>query len=189
MGLIYAGAERVVVWLGDIHAGYLNDQEESLPALALRFLSLDCKKPGFPENGLVENLQSTDFKVDLVEFLTAISKLSRLPYFSRLWVLQEVGLGKSVVALLGNREFDIIVVLRILAFLRNSATLLRYFRIRSHPQLAFSLYLILSSMVFGEANVGTELDFLDMLIWTQSQIGLRSSRLRLCFIRTFKCSD
>jgi hypothetical protein len=171
MGSIYAGAERVIVWLGDIQAGYFDDQEESLPALALRFLCLDCEKPGFPENDFAGNLQSADLEADLVEFLTGISELSRLPYFSRLWVLQEVGLGKSVVALLGNREFDIIVVLRILAYLRKSVTLLAYFRIRVHPQLAFSLFPILSNIIFGEDNVGIELDFLSMLIWTQSQMA------------------
>lgn len=132
---------------------------------------MDFERPGFPEHEIARNLQLTDFEADLREFLRGISQVIRLPYFTRLWVLQEVGLGKSAAALLGNREFELIVLLKIIAYLDTSVTLAGYFRIATAHQVAFSLFPVLSNTVYGEDYFYSDPDFLKMLLCTQRQMA------------------
>jgi hypothetical protein len=170
MGSIYAGAERVLVWLGDDHFEYFDDRDNSLTALALKFLSLAIEEPGLPEYNPTARLRLDEFDDDLTYFLTSIAKLSHRPYFSRLWVLQEVGLGKSVVALLGNKEVDFVLILRILASLVDEDYLTMHFGIQGSTPVTFSLFPTLRKAVYGNSD-DEELDFLDLLLTTQFQMA------------------
>ncbi|KIN08278.1 hypothetical protein OIDMADRAFT_16579, partial [Oidiodendron maius Zn] len=162
MGSIFAGAERVLVWLGGVdHFEYFEDKENSLTALAFKFLKLTSEEPAFLE--IDPDFRLDEFDDDLHYFLTSIAKLTHRPYFSRLWVLQEVGLGKSVVALLGNTEIDFVLLLKIFATLSSSSILSMCFGIQERAILPFSFFPTLNKAVFN-SDSDEELDFLDILL-------------------------
>ncbi|KAH7361275.1 heterokaryon incompatibility protein-domain-containing protein [Pyrenochaeta sp. MPI-SDFR-AT-0127] len=80
MAAIYKNAARVLLWLGQESS--FNPENEDLPAY-----------PG-PETGIDDHV--------LLEWILNSSVFAR-PWFSRLWVLQEVVLAKEIIVLVGPR--------------------------------------------------------------------------------------
>jgi len=80
MGRIYSAAEQVIVWLG-----------ASTPEIERQFRVID--------DG--ETHQSSETTSAQVDYVALFSLLER-PWFRRIWVVQEVALGKQVVILCGE---------------------------------------------------------------------------------------
>ncbi|OGM47791.1 hypothetical protein ABOM_003328 [Aspergillus bombycis] len=84
MGKIYAGANQVVVWLGN-EADESNEAMKSIRAKA-------AGSYGVSEDG---NININD---------AALSKLCERSWFRRIWVVQEVGLARNIRVLCGSAE-------------------------------------------------------------------------------------
>lgn len=105
MASIYSGAERVIVWLGrEDPSKYFGKDEKPLERLEHIYKSpnLDNGRGGFRTRSLI-----ADDCVETRSFLTAVIELLKRPWFQRLWVVQEAGLGKSVVALFGEENQEL----------------------------------------------------------------------------------
>ena len=103
MGSIYATAAKVLVWLGLDPFGY-SDKEESMALPAGRFFHvLDVKANSLGFSSIIQ-LQMDNLDHNTYSFWQFFTELINRPWFSRLGVLQEVDLGKSVVALFENTQ-------------------------------------------------------------------------------------
>ena len=105
MGLIYATAAKVLVWLGLDPFGYSGKEESmALPALAERFFHvLEVKANTLGFSSIIQ-LQMDSLDHNVYSFWHFFTELINRPWFSRLGVLQEVDLGKAVVALFENAQ-------------------------------------------------------------------------------------
>ena len=92
MGKTYAGAEEVLVWLGAVPAGF-----GSLTDLH------DIVKYQY-------DLMGHDWEVKW----QLLIKILSLPWFERLWVIQEVALARKATVLLGYQRCDIEVLLELI---------------------------------------------------------------------------
>ncbi|KAK2023105.1 HET-domain-containing protein [Colletotrichum zoysiae] len=117
MGLIYDKATEVVVWLGQdsnnsaetafegfrtTNAAIQNGTHMThgvLPGAFLTLTNQDGQKSApFPVNQRKNNLE----QILKAQHLTAIKELFLLPWFTRVWVLQEVGLATEATAFWGD---------------------------------------------------------------------------------------
>ncbi|KAM0242332.1 hypothetical protein ACHAPO_000746 [Fusarium lateritium] len=99
MNAIYKGAEHVLVWLGEDHEGVAHDAVTMIHYL----------------NGVFNNEEMhNEFKrVHSEELLkqdrtpwVPFSNLTRLPWFSRMWIVQEIGTNTSATLYWGDAEID-----------------------------------------------------------------------------------
>lgn len=92
MGRIYSRAVRTIAWLGDA-------DDDSNYALAY------LKRSQAPE------LFSSNARDDIQHrALQAAAQLMQRSYWSRLWIVQEIGLSKQVLLLCGSRDVDLHVL-------------------------------------------------------------------------------
>ncbi|KAK4189078.1 heterokaryon incompatibility protein-domain-containing protein [Podospora australis] len=111
MGLIYRGASNVVCWIGEGAKGqgtlsFIRDSRNDAPETA-QYLE-------FPE--LLEGL----WPWDILNTWLRVTELFQTDYFSRMWMLQEVGLGKRVILKHGKEEIDWELFQKVVAFLLSS---------------------------------------------------------------------
>ncbi|KAF1960885.1 HET-domain-containing protein [Byssothecium circinans] len=105
MASIYSAAERVIVWLGLGNPFKFFDQDEDLSTLIQRF----CEHPKSSTDSEESRPSTamTDASVETYSFFSALGELFQQPWFDRLWVVQEAGLAKSVLALFGDQDQEI----------------------------------------------------------------------------------
>ncbi|KAK7433186.1 hypothetical protein QQZ08_000118 [Neonectria magnoliae] len=118
MGAIYERASKVFVWLG----------EDSTAASKTAFASLASVNKKISTGADKENIPSSEIDITVsIQGITSgpvtgtrsslsidlgplekesIQKLCQLPWFSRVWVLQEVGLAKTATAFWGDSSID-----------------------------------------------------------------------------------
>ncbi|KXJ88193.1 heterokaryon incompatibility protein-domain-containing protein [Microdochium bolleyi] len=191
MGTIFASATRVLVWLGkealgapteygldvDGETSWGMDREE-IPLCDMvvdtqlrltRLLSyMELKLFEFGYSSLLED-------EDFVDSWTSLSKLYRRDWFHRLWVVQEVGLAQSAIAIFGRAAVEFSFLLDF------SRRLERHVLLRSHFQ--FPNYLATAFEIFPSSRSDMEcqtadLQFLDILEITQEQ-GATDGRDRI----------
>jgi hypothetical protein len=105
--MIYSQAKTVLVWLGNIRNDKLLPKAFALLQYFHRQFQTELKE----KNGVIAIEELTDEKhrlrklppLDTPEWETLSSFLTT-PWFSRLWVLQEIALAKKVVAFVGSHE-------------------------------------------------------------------------------------
>jgi hypothetical protein len=98
MGLIYEAADGVLACMGDDRDGRAGDVVS---------LILDHKARSSGDSSLEHGRGIYTVKEALADSRwEGVSKLLLQPWFSRAWVIQEVGLAKSVIAVYGQEEFD-----------------------------------------------------------------------------------
>jgi hypothetical protein len=166
MASIYSAAERVVVWLGlgNPFKGWV--QHEDISA-RMRHCCEHVQRSIDLESRWGTVTIRGDF--DSHPFLIAWGNLCQRPWFRRLWVVQEVGLAKAVLALFGDeQEMDFDDLIRLSHTLGIE-----------HPTFA-SHYGITASPIFVPFRNGRRLahsrsmyepDFLEMLYSTNGQLA------------------
>jgi hypothetical protein len=112
MGKIYENARMVVVWLGHDPSGIAEDGF-NLIRETNHYLDQQFEKyggSGFPR------LQ-TPYPISNDKLRWAkVQTLVHLPWFSRVWVIQEAGLGKSCMLLWGGEELNIAELMEVSAW-------------------------------------------------------------------------
>ncbi|KAH7134998.1 heterokaryon incompatibility protein-domain-containing protein [Dendryphion nanum] len=168
MASIYSAAERVIVWLGFGNAFEFFDQDEDLFTLIQRF----CEHPKSSTDS-EESRPSTamsDASFETYSFFSALGDLLQRPWFNRLWVVQEAGLAKSVLALFGDQDQEINLddLIRLAhKFIVEQPGVAAYYGI--HPSRLFLLFGKRSAIVHPSSI--DKLDFLDLLNVTRMQLA------------------
>jgi hypothetical protein len=178
MGLIYSSAEQVLVWLGSEACDAfdcLDDAEEFNKAQAI-FNTIDDTIESIisPESSTQVCSNALRFRGELDHDTyyswTAFAKLLGRSWFSRLWVVQEVGLGKSVLALFGDATIGFDELLRLAGWLHNEDTLADYFGITTRCCLTFSTFPARYENVAADSFFA-DFDFLSILEATSTQLA------------------
>lgn len=105
MGMIYSGAEQVLVWLGEQSEnskqaiGFIERWHDGI--CTLRSESLDEEDPLTED--LISALASIERPFDEAD-INAVSDLLSREYWSRIWIVHEIILGRSRLLLCGNQE-------------------------------------------------------------------------------------
>ena len=120
MGDIYSKAERVLAWLGPAYDN-ADKAMDIFPKLVdrLQALTRDHEKKKMESENHERGFEDT-ILVQTVKVLPelernsrqAIHKLFQRSYFSRVWTLQEIALGKNTIIVCGDREFPFAVLER-----------------------------------------------------------------------------
>ncbi|KAI6717429.1 hypothetical protein JHW43_000085 [Diplocarpon mali] len=130
MAEIYANATRVLVWLSlpsprVVDFDYLFGRDL---AAAMESSNVSTgQRPGLLQKfvGMVDadtKLENFDSVMKLVAH--NLSQVLDSPWFTRLWVVQEVGMAKSVLALIGNATLDFVDLVRIILKLERRTLLM-----------------------------------------------------------------
>ena len=132
MPLIYANAVRVLVWL-DLPSsafkdfGLLFDFDLDSPEG-----SGDGKRVGSASRILNEHVAKLeapgvrleDLDADTMVVASALCKLFDSPWFTRLWVVQEIGMAKSILTLIGDISIDFVDLVRFILRLERRTMLM-----------------------------------------------------------------
>ena len=103
MGDIYAGAKKVLVWIGEDHGdadecfALIKDTDVFLMDLLLRYEKVGLIPPIPYGNG---SICADSQKWDMVR------RMASSEWFSRVWVLQEIGLARSAMIIYGNSTME-----------------------------------------------------------------------------------
>ncbi|KUJ13377.1 HET-domain-containing protein [Mollisia scopiformis] len=139
MGSIYADAARVLVWLDD-HVAKLETADTDTEGLD-------------PESSMIGH---------------AFAQLLDSPWFSRLWVVQEVGLAKSVVVMFGHTRIDFVDLIRFILRLERRTVLIdRLGLVTAARANIFTTFPQRSMELAGE--VDEDWDFLELMEVTRGQ--------------------
>lgn len=169
MGSIYSEAKRVLIWLGTEDLFHAFSGEESVTMILQR--ALKELEVGDDQRASTSDDPDAATAFSNPDVWSSFAALSRLPYFTRLWVVQEVGLARSGLVLFGTREIDAEYLIRL------------YLKIQHyHPTVyqAFELETLNAFEIFPTKNFAinqTEntaassegYDFLDVLFLTRFQ--------------------
>lgn len=167
MALIYSTAERVLVWLGPNNPfEFFGDLvEEQVSTLTDHFFGR-IKDTSNQESSRSSTPES-DVSLESYNFWSGFSELLDRPWFSRLWVVQEVGLARSALALFGDKEIDFDHLILLIKKVRNYLEWASYFRIDVDCAAVFSLFPNRIQKAIGP----TERDFLEVLEVTRTQLA------------------
>jgi len=173
MGLIYAKAKRVIAWLGSDGFDDFDDfneladpgKAEPFPLLMREYCSdLNQDVVALQRSNTVQ-LQPKDLDYNTEhEWITFANLLCRR-WFSRLWVVQEAGLGKSVLAMFGEKEMDFDNLMILAACLSWNRLLIDHFRVNVRLFFSFSVFPTRFQAIFDKSDGlhGVDLDFLEVL--------------------------
>jgi hypothetical protein len=179
MSSIYSNAEQVLVWLGsdasDVFDCFddVKEFEEAQALFDTIYAAVDSVSSQEPSTQVCSNaprLRLGDLGHDAYYAWTTFAKLLARPWFSRLWVVQEVGLGKSVIALFGDAKMEFDDLMWIAYWLRGEAALANYFGINTHYSGVFSIFPARYKETLHE-SVWDTLDFLELLEVTSTQLA------------------
>ena len=179
MAEIYLSAKRVLVWLGpENYLNYFGNPEDlDFSALVDRFIGTyeDYGGDGPPRAYPDPPADIRYIDEETHQFWTGFSLLLRHPWFRRLWVVQEAGLGDCVVALFGGLEvkFDSLMEYNIRAYDYSNGIFATQFRIPYHPS-TFRVYPNRSTRQYRVQrgpNQSGNLDFLEALCNTEMQLA------------------
>lgn len=179
MAEIYLSANRVLVWLGpENYLNYFGKPEDlDFSALVDTFLGThedyggDGPQRVYPD----PTPDIKDIDEETHQFWTGFSLLLRHPWFRRLWVVQEAGLGRSVVALFGGLEvdFDRLMEYNIRAYDYSNGIFATQFNIPYHPS-TFRVFPNRSTRQYSIKRVPNQrasLDFLEALCNIEMQLA------------------
>ncbi len=139
MALIYANALRVLVWLGLTKT--LRYQPRNLTSAWINRTIIKFDKRlailGIPgETNLGENQISNKE----IYILLLLADLIDRQWFHRLWVVQEVGMAKSALALVGNVAIEFGNLMRLAERLCLQASLREHFRLKASRALISNIF-------------------------------------------------
>jgi hypothetical protein len=114
MRKIYARARRVLVWLGPANDGEAERCRESIEEIVRACRSASSKYPSRPSDytvssnfaELVQYAQIDLRKPRDSQFWHVVARLFDRPWFSRIWVIQEVAESSAIQVMLGNIEIN-----------------------------------------------------------------------------------
>ncbi|RFU33846.1 hypothetical protein B7463_g2467, partial [Scytalidium lignicola] len=132
MGLIYKKAERVLVWLGsdgfeDFEDYNAYSNKEPFAALMKEIPPQLNQDPAVLQSSGIGQIHPKELDYSTYHAWTTLAKLLCRPWFNRLWVVQEVGLNKSVVVLFGENKMDFDDLMILAAWLSSKRLLVDYF--------------------------------------------------------------
>jgi hypothetical protein len=106
MGKIYSMAERVMVWLGEVESSQAEGVSHTVSSIADRVRKAREEK-GSAENNLqgYHCLQIQGNYNDTTT-RTVLKRLFDMPWFSRIWCIQEIVLAKDAIMLWGEHELS-----------------------------------------------------------------------------------
>jgi hypothetical protein len=163
MGRIYSEANNVLMWIG---------QESSDSDLAMGLLS-EIQKLTILEELDSKKFQSIVFDASYNDHWTALKQLLNRPYWSRVWILQEVILSKQAILYCGSRN----VSWAILRTLAGEDYMLGLFRQQSwHARATFtqSPFLLLLARLDAQYCKGGSLSMLDGLVLSRQRSAKKS---------------
>lgn len=179
MALIYANAVRVLVWLGSpsICKYGLGNLDSLFDPYQPCITSTDNTK-GWNLDlerhvAILESLNISKFRIEELDehicyVATAFAQLFTHPWFFRLWVVQEVGVSRLAIALIGNGEIEFGELMRINCRLRSRRLLADHFGWNASPPHIFSIFPGMSTEIYRQAG-DYQFDFLRSCI----ELGLR----------------
>jgi hypothetical protein len=183
MGLIYAKAERVLVWLGsdgfedfDDFDENTNPHEAAPFAALIREIYLDPNRntTTLQSSNAVVQLQPEELDPSTNHAWTTLAKLLCHPWFSRVWVVQEVGMSKSALALFGENEMDFDDLMVLASGLVSRRLLVDHFGVNTYVYHPFSVFPARFENIFDGSDDlrPVNLDFLEVLQDTRTQEAL-----------------
>lgn len=115
MGKVFAGAERVHIWLGQRNG----DSEEAF-GFIYDILEIDKSVP-YDSQDTVEGTKAIEAYLDNIPDTrwNAFGKVTARPWFTRIWVIQEVGLAPEATVMCGELEINWNLLVRASRFLRH----------------------------------------------------------------------
>ncbi|KAH9205109.1 heterokaryon incompatibility protein-domain-containing protein [Leptodontidium sp. 2 PMI_412] len=174
MSEIYASATRVLVWLdlpnpksGDFEYLFDDDFEGATTESAVSSGGRRGALHNFVEQ--LDSIQTRHGVLDPEIQLTAntLGQLFDSPWFTRLWVIQEVGMAKSVQALVGDTKLDFVDLVRIILKLERRTLLMDQLGLfTAGIANVFTTFPARSRELPGE--VDAEYDFLELLEVTRA---------------------
>jgi hypothetical protein len=102
MKTIFSQAKCVIMWLG-------HDPDGDAPLVNDLFRQFVTSNPNrFPENAFADDkvLQALNLPIRESPMWKAMGNFLKLPYFSRIWIVQEVRLAKSIVMIWDSCQLD-----------------------------------------------------------------------------------
>lgn len=175
MPLIYANALRVLVWLDLPNSKFDNFDD----LFNFEFDTSGASFSGISERANrilhehVTKLESPNVQAEVLDSETsmianAFAQLFESPWFTRLWVVQEVGMAKSVVALIGDATLDFVDLIRFILRLERKTILMdRLGLFIAGKANVFTTFPARSRELSGE--VDDDWDFLELLEVTRAQ--------------------
>lgn len=154
MGEIYRNARRVVVWLGE-------ESRDSTLAISTLYKvgnDLEYEREGLSFRCRIRSgsdLKSLDVSGELIEASrsswVAINMLLERPWFTRLWVLQEIGLSLNTIVAVGSKEisWDIFCGALLWVEHRAASVLFEFFSLQTIERLQPFTTLINAQMLSG----------------------------------------
>ena len=136
IGLIFEGASRVLVWLGE------DEREESKLVISLLH-DIGSRVDNNPTESctLGQMLRPKELSQLETEAWSAVARVLNQPWFRRVWTLQEIGLAIDAVMFYGRAEFTFDVILKVLCFLDTDGQLFKpYFNIKLHARYGFCFF-------------------------------------------------
>ena len=102
MGKVFAGAERVHIWLGQSNG----DAEEAFGCVH-DILEIDKSVP-YDSRNTVEGTKALEAFFDNIPDMrwNAFGRVTTRPWFTRIWVIQEVGLAPEATVMCGEQEIN-----------------------------------------------------------------------------------
>lgn len=172
MSLIYANAERVVVWLNlpqskitSFEDMFNNDFDAAADDSGGRASYLLQKHVSRLES---QDFHPEDMDSDTVDITNAFTLLFESPWFRRLWVVQEVGMAKSVTAMIGDERIDFVDLIRFIIRLEKRTLLMDQLGLFiSGKANVFTTFPARSRELAGE--VDDDWDFLELMEVTRAQ--------------------
>jgi hypothetical protein len=175
MSQIYASAVRVLVWLNlpksKVHSfeDMFNVEFETstvrLHSSVNRASQLLQKHVARLED---PNFRVEDMDSDIGLITTAFGQLFESPWFTRLWVVQEVGMAKSVVAMIGDATINFVDLIRFIIRLEKRTLLMDQLGLFIAGKAnVFTTFPARSRELSGE--VDDDWDFLELMEVTRAQ--------------------
>ena len=169
MGKIFQNARAVMVYLGDDSEGLAHDTFNLVKEANIYF-EHQRQTHGHPQHIPIQNLETDDISKNLSRWGN-VNKLLDLPWFSRLWVVQEVGLAKKVSALWGDASINLAEIFELSNWLYQRPDFASCLKIRI-PERKENVFLI------GHCSFGTRNSWKEDLpyIRTEAQDLARNGR-------------
>ncbi|KAH8769679.1 heterokaryon incompatibility protein-domain-containing protein [Hyaloscypha sp. PMI_1271] len=177
MPSVYANAVRVLVWI-DLPSSAFKDFEHLLDSgsvgpdlgnedtapvgLASRILNEHVAKLEVP------GIRMEDLDPDTSVVASALCQLFDSPWFTRLWVVQEIGMAKSILAMIGDASIDFVDLIRFILRLERRTMLMDQLGLFiAGKSNVYTTFPARSKELNGE--VDGDYDFLEMLEVTRNQ--------------------
>ncbi|KAF2263421.1 HET-domain-containing protein [Lojkania enalia] len=165
MGWIYSNAKSVLVWLGPENPfeAFNNIQEYMKNILDQLLNRVRRNRRGIEAFFAEHELDRREH-----DFYSALSTLFSLPWFTRLWVIQEAGLGKSVQALFGDVQMDFDILISLADAIDRSRLMVNQFDLRTRWSFAIGSFPRRSQSTTLRPFVK---DFLDLMLTTTKYLA------------------